>query len=885
MMSGVKEVSKWVKNKGRVATRLVSGARTRDEVCAKIRQLWTNEWKDDPRAAAGRDASVEEALIKQLRGHMEGKICPTWTEDGYETGMVKAFRKARGAAGADGWHGDEINALPDSVALIFHKITVKWRKQGMAPNTMHYIVQAALQKPGKEPMVENLRPLSLFSSWWRTFESATIQTPAFEAWKRTTNVSGVAWEQSAEHVAAEVAAAFAEQRYLGALNFPKAFDHMRPESSGKILDTLGVPTELINLMIEVWSRQYRLCSFDGHVSKVILETDAAHPQGGPWGPCVCQAWLMAGMLWTRAKEESRGKPVDGDDKENGRDNDPTSKQQHTIRTTAQKRKADDLNQEPATKLRNTGMIGGGAQPRATRGRATAQKRKAEEPNQEPPAKLRKIVTKAYMDDRNVVTRQPGELIDCVVDWQTWSKTVEPDENDAKTQLLARTKRAKADLIAECQKRGDGDWEKYVVDVAEVLGCSIGNRSLSDKERKRISAATSRAVVLETLRLPRAMVVSYKKMLAMPVLAYGWITHFPTEYVMQRFARAMIGRVSRQGAKQLLNCVMTHLHPMPVLLSRLAGMICTAVNNGSNEIKWSKTMFTPVALLRQKMQRLGWKEADEFVWTHEDIDERFEILITPTEDDSFAAKIKSHKKKMGHQIRESSRCWQWTKYGEQSKRHEVRQFRDDTAWPGYNAKRIDRAKEFAQDTVRAAILTGAVRSPACFQRTSSNLPWTCFACGELGTHDHVYWQCHKVQELCGKRPEGVTDPVQKRYGIPMGVSAADDAKVINWMKVVTMQIWETRCGNAEQARIKELSANKRRRISAEQQSRDDETEDKDDLEKWLVKMAAFEEDGGNAEEEEGDKADGKAESIADKEELSGAAQQGTLASGNTFSCGR
>ena len=220
---------------------------------------------------------------------------------------------------------------------------------------------------------------------------------------------------------------------------------------------------------------------------------------------------------------------------------------------------------------------------------------------------------------------------------------------------------------------------------------------------------------------------------------------------------------------------------------------------------------------------------------------------------------------------------------------MKQIRDElTHWPQYVACRFAAAKTFAQDTVKAAILTGAVRSPANFKDTMK-FPWKCVACEELGSHDHIYWQCDKVEEICGTRPIGVTDRIQRRYGLPMCQDADKDAEVLDWMKLVTLQIWEVRYGNADKKRIKQLALKKRRRNAEEQKDIDDEKDDTEELEKWLAKKAACEEaaevggkddDDGDFEEE--DVLDMKGEDLAD---LNAAVQEGLLASGDTFACGR
>ena len=65
-------------------------------------------------------------------------------------------------------------------------------------------MQVPLPKPGKPPLVENVRPLSIFSVFWRLYESGLLRTKAFESWRTTVGIPGVAWRESSERIAADV---------------------------------------------------------------------------------------------------------------------------------------------------------------------------------------------------------------------------------------------------------------------------------------------------------------------------------------------------------------------------------------------------------------------------------------------------------------------------------------------------------------------------------------------------------------------------------------------------------------------------------------------------------------------------------------------------------
>ena len=57
---------------------------------------------------------------------------------------------------------------------------------------------------------------------------------------------------------------FAELRFLGALDYSKAYDHMRPEITAKVMREARVPEDLVDLFEVVWSDQVRYVTFAGH---------------------------------------------------------------------------------------------------------------------------------------------------------------------------------------------------------------------------------------------------------------------------------------------------------------------------------------------------------------------------------------------------------------------------------------------------------------------------------------------------------------------------------------------------------------------------------------------------------------------------------------------
>ena len=87
---------------------------------------------------------------------------------------------------------------------------------------------------------------------------------------------------------------YAECGYIATLDFTKYFDLLRPEVTAAMLQKLGLDDRMVCLCKQMWLHPIRWLSWDGHTGSVPLRTHMAVPQGDPFGPLICAAWLSAG---------------------------------------------------------------------------------------------------------------------------------------------------------------------------------------------------------------------------------------------------------------------------------------------------------------------------------------------------------------------------------------------------------------------------------------------------------------------------------------------------------------------------------------------------------------------------------------------------------------
>ena len=820
-MQDLREASRWVKNKSSVCTRLISGATTREEVCQKIREFWRMEWSGQTQSDDGNE--VDEALVSPMRSWMADKKVTPWSEEERAKGTNKAFAKARGAAGVDGYLGEEVECLPQGCRDIFIKITRKWIKSEKAPEKLRLLIQASLQKPGKAAEVENIRPIAVFSIFWRIFESGLLLSDDFVRWRTLVGIPEVAWKESAEQVAAMVMNKFAEDEFLGALDFSKAYDFMAPKKSQEIMIAAGIPPAVARLFGEHWMQQVRLVKFDNHLSKEELRTTTAHPQGGPWGPVIIQLWMIAGTLWTKSQFDNK------------------------MRSLWQQQELSISEQEPVRKRRKftTPLLA-----------QETRKRKLEDGDAQRTTKRSRNTVKVYMDDRSIVAKKARPMLAGVMTWEEWSEKVGLRENASKKQLLPKTISAKRELQGELENMGLQNWNKFIVDEAEVLGTVVGNRQLASKEKKRIAKFTERVAWLETVPVSRPRQVLYKRVIAMSALAYGWLCRFPEKKKLDEAAKQMSGKVLQRANPELKNVMEGGiLHPMVVLTARLFNMTFMAWQSDISQksFPWTHCSLHTVSRLRKAMGELGFSEKGEFHWQHTGLQVELEIekLQGEEKDASKRKVLEARKRKNSHWIREAFRYQAWNRFWAGSRRHEVLQMRKDKVDTAYPMQRLKRARDLASSGAKMSLLCGAFRSPANFQigianKMSGKYPDKCVACSEIGGHDHIFWDCEavrqKFRQSFGEAPVS-DDPLQRRYGLPLGTKTSGlyDDHVLRWMELITNEVWDQRYGNTDKKRRVDFSVQKKRRRREEQETVDVLDYADEEEEKWLAEQEAYDDE--------------------------------------------
>ena len=97
MNQGVKEASRWIKNRNQPLAKLIDGAKRTKEVCENKKNVLGERLAVEPGAKEARKERMKKNLIDPLQDSIKNMTFPRWTENDLKEGMREAFNNVRGA--------------------------------------------------------------------------------------------------------------------------------------------------------------------------------------------------------------------------------------------------------------------------------------------------------------------------------------------------------------------------------------------------------------------------------------------------------------------------------------------------------------------------------------------------------------------------------------------------------------------------------------------------------------------------------------------------------------------------------------------------------------------------------------------------------------------
>lgn len=255
---------------------------TMQEVVEAISDHWRTVWENKDRDLRAKGITFQEQVdivAKELEALGPPPLGDWKDPDGER--VLKAFRNSGGSASADGWQGEEVKHFPAGVANKFAIISKRWKKAKYAPVVLKAARQANLIKESKICKKTNTleardtRPISVSSIWWRVYTTCWITCEELSHWRMHYFPEDVVFAENAKSCGAKVCDKFRELGFLGTLDFSQCYDHVDPRLITEVLKRLHFPSDLADLLQDVWGKLIRYIQWNGHTGAVPLDAGKA----------------------------------------------------------------------------------------------------------------------------------------------------------------------------------------------------------------------------------------------------------------------------------------------------------------------------------------------------------------------------------------------------------------------------------------------------------------------------------------------------------------------------------------------------------------------------------------------------------------------------------
>jgi hypothetical protein len=267
--------------------------------------VWKREPPDADAILERMREDREELALQNLPIHDSDwdPLCPV------EIAMRAKFFSGK-AAGPDGWSGNEIATMPIAVFVFFAKFCQLCEASGLLPSTWQIARQTHLPKGQKGVRahdsardVSGLRPLTLFSAWYRLCVSARLKSDSCQKWISTwwpAQAAGGKQGRELYDALFPLIEAVTQGQFVVSLDFSLAFDYGHPDIAIPFPHNLGLPISICSMLHKQWTNQRRYLSFENFVWPDAELVSSSLPQGDPWSLLAMIA-LLTPATWEIAR--------------------------------------------------------------------------------------------------------------------------------------------------------------------------------------------------------------------------------------------------------------------------------------------------------------------------------------------------------------------------------------------------------------------------------------------------------------------------------------------------------------------------------------------------------------------------------------------------------
>ena len=276
----------WLQGKfglgGPPAIQREDGSRTATigEGFAELVSFWSRIWH--------REAGSEE--LDRLRAGTLTRGPPVRAHEWRLTAQdlqAAAASKRHGAAGPDGWTGEEVYAWPAYAWELFLDVWHRWAERDSWPRPMRCYRQIFMAKEKGEG-AENFRPISIQSVFNRVVASAMARHPQVRHWIQsliTDDVHGAVAGRGVHTAVARLLQAWdGPTPVLVSMDLQKGFDMAAPSLMTGLLQHHGWPTLWARHLANAWHHQLRWLQHGNYLREHPIEVSTSTPQGDPMAP-------------------------------------------------------------------------------------------------------------------------------------------------------------------------------------------------------------------------------------------------------------------------------------------------------------------------------------------------------------------------------------------------------------------------------------------------------------------------------------------------------------------------------------------------------------------------------------------------------------------------
>lgn len=215
--------------------------------------------------------------------------------------LRQAIKKCKGSPGLDQWNSYEIKNLAKTPERLreFGQNFKLWSDLGITPRILAEVKVTYIPKANKVSKcvvdIKGLRPITVFSTWWRIFSAMWIISPIVDTLQAQMPHDIVCRRSKGPEVQACVADALLSQWKHGAtLDFSHCFDtvDIRVLRDG-VRQGLPVLYPWITAICDHWMKCSKWIHYDKHVGDT-LDNQTGIPQGDPASPLALSLLLWVG---------------------------------------------------------------------------------------------------------------------------------------------------------------------------------------------------------------------------------------------------------------------------------------------------------------------------------------------------------------------------------------------------------------------------------------------------------------------------------------------------------------------------------------------------------------------------------------------------------------